>query len=67
MTRRQQQRLCVGTPGPETLRDLRRTFVLVIDEGAKTVLMSTAANFDTNYNHWQKFVVVVVAVHLCKP
>ncbi len=28
---------------------LARTFVLVIDEGAKTVLMSTAANFDTTF------------------
>ncbi len=63
MTRKQQQQLCVGRLGPETRererersvlhplpsRDLQRTFVLVIDEGAKTVLMSTAANFDTNF------------------
>lgn len=28
---------------------LAKTFVLVIDEGAKTVLMSTAANFDTTF------------------
>lgn len=49
MTRKQQQHLCVGRLGPETRRDLQRTFVLVIDEGAQTVLMSTAANFDTNF------------------
>ena len=52
MTRKQQQQLCVGRLGPETRRDLRereREALLVIDEGAKTVLMSTAANFDTNF------------------